>query len=122
MKPPVLTSTDSQPKRNDDIWRAACPRRLDATSGRRHEVVSWLRHTAEQVAVEYGDYFLAGPLTRYARARRLDDPELAAYLGVSLRTLHGLKLCQTPTNPDEVERVSSLFAVDSRRLVDVLAT
>ncbi|MBI3967646.1 MAG: hypothetical protein HY329_18570 [Chloroflexi bacterium] len=74
----------------------------------------WLRR--------HDDYFLVGPLTRYAQHTGLSQPELAADLGMSRVALYHLMLCLTPKTPCDLQRLAAARELDPSRLAAVLGS
>ncbi|MBI3964015.1 MAG: hypothetical protein HY329_00145 [Chloroflexi bacterium] len=72
----------------------------------------WLR--------SHGDYFVVGPLTRYATEAGWSDAELASELGLSRLELYRLMLCLTPRSAAELERLATAMCVDFSRLARTL--
>jgi len=70
-------------------------------------------------------FFVASALAMYQRLHRLEEDELAVFLGCTPAALPRLALCRLPETgaPDfrvEVERIASYSGVDRVRLVEIL--
>jgi hypothetical protein len=82
-----------------------------------------LKHMAERVKAD--PFFLAYPLAGYAAAENLDDPALAAALGVGVEDLTRLRLCRAPRDTpaarrDDVTEIAAAFGIAPTTLMEVL--